>query len=88
VTVRSAFAYPRGFPVARCFSGQRLRDARIAANLRPEQLALIAGRSVFTIHAYERGTIHPPINVLAQVSDVLGRSVDDFLTEEVVEYAV
>lgn len=73
--------------MARCFNGQRLRDARIAAHLRPEQLALIVGRSVFTVHAYERGDIHPPINVLAQVAQVLGRSVDDFLAEEVVEYA-
>ncbi len=68
--------------MARCFDGQRLRDARIAANLRPEQLALLAGRSVFTIHAYERGTIHPPINVLAQVAEQLGRTLDDFLTED------
>lgn len=73
--------------MARCFSGQRLRDARIAAHLRPEQLAHVVGRSVFTVHAYERGDIHPPINVLAQVAQVLGRSVDDFLSEEVVEYA-
>ncbi len=68
--------------MARCFDGQRLRDARIAAKLRPEQLAVMVERSVFTIHAYERGTIHPPINVLAQVAERLGRSVDDFLAED------
>lgn len=73
--------------MARCFDGQRLRDARIAAHLRPEQLALTINRSVFTVHAYERGAIHPPINVLAHLAEVLGRSVDDFLTEEVVSYA-
>ncbi len=73
--------------MARYFNGQRFRDARIAANLRPEQVAHLVGRSVFTIHAYERGDIHPPINVLAQVADILGRPLDDFLVEEVVEYA-
>ncbi len=73
--------------MVRCFNGQRLRDARIAANLRPEQLAYLVGRSVFTVHAYERGDIHPPVNVLAQVADILGWPLDDFLAEEVVEYA-
>ncbi len=73
--------------MARCFNGQRLRDARIAADLRPEQVAHLVGRSVFTVHAYERGDIHPPINVLAHLAEVLDHSVDDFLTEEVVEYA-
>ena len=73
--------------MARQFDGQRLRSARIAANLRPEHLAHLVGRSVFTVHAYERGNIHPHINVLAQVADILGRRIDDFLAEEAVEYA-
>ncbi|MCZ2804337.1 helix-turn-helix transcriptional regulator [Modestobacter sp. VKM Ac-2983] len=69
--------------MARCFDGQRLRDARLAADIRPEQLALAVERSVFTLHAYERGLVHPPVNVLAQLAGVLGRNVDDFLVEKV-----
>ena len=67
--------------MARCFDGQLLRSARLAAHVRPEQLAVAVERSVFTLHAYERGQVQPPVNVLAQIAGVLGGSVDDFLTE-------
>jgi len=67
--------------LTRCFDGQLLRDARVAAHVRPEQLALAVDRSVVTLHAYERGEVHPPVNVLAQIADELGGSVDDFLRE-------
>jgi transcriptional regulator with XRE-family HTH domain len=63
--------------LARMFSAQRLRDARIAAHFRPEQLALHIGRSVYSIHEYERGRSVPSVPVLVRLADTLGVSVDD-----------
>lgn len=62
--------------MARMFSGRRLRDARIAAHLKPEQLALRIGRSVFSVHAYEIGRAQPSVTVLASIADVLGVATD------------
>lgn len=68
--------------MARCFSGQRLRDARSAAGLKPEQLAVKIDRSVYSIHEYERGRVTPPVDVLVRICVALGRRLDDFLEEE------
>lgn len=65
--------------MARKFSGPALRRARISAGLRPEQLAVAVGRSVYSISAYERGVATPPVDVLAILADTLGVSVDDLL---------
>lgn len=70
--------------MARCFSGQQLRDARIAAGLRPEQLAVRIDRSVYSVHEYERGRVQPPIDVLLHVCAVLDCTVDDLLAGEAV----
>jgi transcriptional regulator with XRE-family HTH domain len=67
--------------MARTFSPQRLRDARRAANLRPEQLALAVERSVFSIHGYEAGRAQPPVTVLARIAEALNCPVDDFLVD-------
>jgi transcriptional regulator with XRE-family HTH domain len=69
--------------MARHFSGPRLREARIAAGLRPEQLALSIGRSVYSIHDYERGRVRPPVDVLADIAEVLHRDINDLLAEEI-----
>jgi transcriptional regulator with XRE-family HTH domain len=69
--------------VARHFSGQRLRDARIAAGLKPEQLAILIDRSVWSVHEYERGRAFPSVGVLAALSVALHCSVDRFFTEVV-----
>ncbi|WP_416978664.1 helix-turn-helix transcriptional regulator [Streptomyces sp. T028] len=68
--------------MARHFSGQRLREARTAAGLSPEQLALNVGRSFHTISAYERGLAQPPICVAARLADAVGRCIEDLLDEE------
>lgn len=65
------------------FPGHHLRQARIVAHLKPEQLALAIGKSVYTIHEYERGRVSPPADVLAELSRVLGVSVDHLLGLEV-----
>jgi transcriptional regulator with XRE-family HTH domain len=62
--------------VVRRFSGRRLREARIAAGKKPEQLAAEVSRTVFSIYEYERGRVLPSVPVLAQIADVLDVSVD------------
>jgi ribosome-binding protein aMBF1 (putative translation factor) len=63
--------------MARCFAGRRLRDARIAAGLSPERLALAVERSVFVVHDYERGRALPSVTVLARLAHVLAVPIDD-----------
>lgn len=74
--------------MTRTFSGQRLREHRIAAGLKPEALAPRINRSVFTIHQYERGVALPSVPVLGALADVLNVSVDDFFVREAVATGV
>lgn len=67
--------------MARQFSGRRLRAARITAGLKPEQLALRVGRSVYSVHAYERGVQVPSARALAALADALDITVDSLLTD-------
>lgn len=69
------------------FDGRNLREARAAAGLRPEQVALAIGKSVYTIHEYERGRVSPPADVLADLSRLLGVTVDRLIGLEVVNAA-
>lgn len=66
------------------FDGHNLREARIAAGLRPEQVALAIGKSVYTVHEYERGRVTPPADSIAALSRLLGVSADHLLGLEVV----
>lgn len=63
--------------MARTFSGRRLRETRLAAGLKPEQLALRIDRSVYSIHQYERGVMVPSAEVLGRLADTLGVAIDD-----------
>lgn len=65
--------------MTRKFSPKRLRAARIAAGLRPEQLALTIGRSVYSIHEYERGRVQPPVDIAAALADALGCGVEQLI---------
>jgi transcriptional regulator with XRE-family HTH domain len=67
----------------RCFSGQLLREKRVAAGLKPERLALIVGRSVYAIHEYERGRNLPSVPVLAAMAAALNVAIDDLFVEQV-----
>jgi transcriptional regulator with XRE-family HTH domain len=69
--------------MARTFSGSRLRNARIAAGLSPEQLAVNIGRSVYSIHSYEIGRVSPPVSVLSQIAHALGVDISDLFGEAV-----
>lgn len=68
------------------FDGHNLREARIAAGFRAEHVALALGKSVYTIHEYERGRVSPPADVLADLSRLLGVTVDRLLGLEVAEH--
>ena len=65
------------------FSGARMRDARQAADMRAEELAIEIDRSMYSVAQYEQGRITPPINVAARIAGVLGVALDDLLDEEV-----
>ncbi len=54
------------------FSGSALRQARRAAHVRPERLAVEVARSVESIRGYEGGRIDPPASVVAALADALG----------------
>lgn len=69
------------------FDGHNLREARTAAGLRPEQVALAIGKSVYTIHEYERGRVMPPADAIAALSRLLGVTADRLLGLEVTPVA-
>jgi transcriptional regulator with XRE-family HTH domain len=64
------------------FSGALLRQKRVGAGLRPEQLAFAVGRSVFSVHQYERGAATPSVAVLASFAEVFACPVDDFFARD------
>ncbi|MFJ3635236.1 helix-turn-helix domain-containing protein [Streptomyces sp. NPDC090112] len=68
--------------MARHFSGRRLRESRKAAGISIELLALAITRSAYSVLEYERGRVTPPVTVIAAMADVLGRPIDDLLSEE------
>ena len=66
-------------------SGTKLRAARIAADLRPEHVAVLVGRSTYSIHDYERGRVSPPISVLLALAEIYRVPLDALLDEEAVD---
>ena len=54
------------------FSPQRLREARTAAMLTPEHIAVAVGRTWFTVRAWEAGKVTPPTPILSALADALG----------------
>lgn len=65
----------------RQFSGRRCREARLAAGLKPEQLALCIDRSVYSVHQYERNSQVPSATVLAAIADTLNITMDSLLVD-------
>ena len=64
--------------------GRRIREARKAADLTPEEMAVRLDISMATLFRYERGnTKRISYERLAAISDVTGRPVSWFLTGEV-----
>lgn len=67
--------------MTRSFSGARLRQARLAAGLSPEQLAVRIDRGVFSINGYERGTRNPSASVLGKLAVALACPIDALYDE-------
>jgi transcriptional regulator with XRE-family HTH domain len=68
--------------MARRFSGQQLRERRLAAGVEVERLALEIHRSAFTIQAYESGRVHPTADLIGAIADALGCDPGDFFDAE------
>jgi len=63
-------------------SPTKLTDARSAAGLTREQVAVAVGRSFASIAGYERGRILPPADVLARMADLYDVGVGTLFTME------
>jgi len=66
-----------GATVARRFSGDRLRAARVAAGLTAAEVAWTVDLTAESIHEYERGQSLPCVPVLVDLADLLGVPIDD-----------
>lgn len=61
--------------------GKRLQTLRLAKNWAQAQLAEAMGVEAMTISRYERGSYAPSIEVLEQMAQVLGCSMESFFAE-------
>jgi transcriptional regulator with XRE-family HTH domain len=66
------------------FSPRRLRDAREAAGVRREAVALLVDRSYEAVSSWELGRATPPTPVLAQLAGIYGVNVADLFDVEAV----
>lgn len=65
---------------ANCFSGELLRDARVAADLKAETVAARIERSVYSVHSYEAGRVQPPAGVVERLAIALDTTSASFYT--------
>lgn len=68
--------------MARRFSGLQLRAARHQAGLSVHQVASRVGRTCWTVYAYEREAVQPPIEVADALADVVGASLSSLLVDD------
>jgi transcriptional regulator with XRE-family HTH domain len=64
------------------FNGHLLRAIRKDRNLRPEQLAVLIGRSYQAVNLYECGHRLPPVSVLERLAAVLDTDVANFFDDD------
>lgn len=62
--------------------GQRIKDLRESKNLEREDLAKMIGKTVSQVGHIERGDGWPPIPVLLQISQALGKDICYFFSED------
>lgn len=62
------------------FSPERLREARLAAGMTPEQLATAIGMSSFSTREWERGRVTPRTAIVGRLADALGTEVSNLFT--------
>jgi transcriptional regulator with XRE-family HTH domain len=75
----SAFVLPKDPLVSRSFSGRRLREKRLEADVTLEELAIASQRSFYSVRDYELNRVLPPLDVLCAITAVLDCSIDDLL---------
>jgi transcriptional regulator with XRE-family HTH domain len=63
------------------FSALRLREAREAAGLTREQLAVQVGRSYSMLAQYESAAKQPSLDALTRLAEALDRPVGDFFDD-------
>lgn len=63
-------------------SGARLRQLRKDAGVSVEEMALVAGKTAYTIHGYELGRVEPPLHVLSAIAMRLDTTVGAILGEQ------
>ena len=61
-----------------------LRSRRESAGLSQTELAYHIDRSTYTVVAYERGTVEPPLSVLRRIAEVLDVDLGQLLDGSVV----
>jgi DNA-binding XRE family transcriptional regulator len=59
------------------FSGELLRQARIAAGKSREAVAVGIERSAQTVMLYELGHVDPPVEIVGRLAHLLGVEVSD-----------
>ena len=64
------------------FDGQKLRELRLAAGIRTEQLALDVERTNDTIRAYEMGKAKPTVGLLCRLADRLDVPVGELFASD------
>ena len=67
--------------MARRFSGHRLRTLRREAGISRTALAAAVGCCEHSVYSWERGTVAPRADTLAQIADALKCRLDDLLVE-------
>jgi transcriptional regulator with XRE-family HTH domain len=63
------------------FRPHLVREARDAAGMTREQLAVAIGRSFQTVRAYEWGVVSPPAAMLGRLASVLDVDVSDLFED-------
>jgi transcriptional regulator with XRE-family HTH domain len=64
------------------FDPDRLIALRTKAGLSREQLAVMLGRSYFSVRFYELGKINPPTAIIGRLASLLDCAPSDFFTDE------
>ena len=67
--------------MAHVFSGQKVRDARTRAGIRPEMIAVAISRSVDSLRLYEQGRTDPPASVIAALANALHLEPGEFFDQ-------
>jgi transcriptional regulator with XRE-family HTH domain len=64
------------------FNHEAAKRLRLAASLKPEVVALVTGRSVAAVFAWERGRMQPRLDVVMRMCELYGCSIDDLVIKD------